>query len=85
MQIAPHPCDPRVQLREVRVVVLYYWCEVSLLLRMALFKYFSPSGFELPTATETGIGEVATKQANQAVREYFANEPFENGLQDFSY
>ena len=36
---------------------------------MALFKYFSPSGSVLPTASEAGISEVATKQANEAVRE----------------
>ena len=33
---------------------------------MALLKYFSRS---LPTAKDSGIGELATKEANEAVRE----------------
>ena len=67
MQIVPHPRDPHVQLREARVADLYYWCQVYLLVHMALQVYFSLMGSELPTATKTGIGEVTTEQANQAV------------------
>ena len=41
-------------------------CCVLALLAMALLKYFSRS---LPTAEDTGIGEVATREANRAVTE----------------
>ena len=34
---------------------------------MALLKFFSKSSSSLPSAKETGIGEVATKEANAAV------------------
>ena len=41
-------------------------CMHLALLAMALLKYFSRS---LPTAKDTGIGEVATREANRAVTE----------------
>ena len=63
----PHPRNPHVKLREARVVELYHWCEVYLLVHMALQVYFSPMESELPTATKTGIGKVVMTQANQTV------------------
>ena len=41
-------------------------CVCLVLLAMALLKYFSLS---LPTAKDTGISEVATREANRAVTE----------------